>query len=353
MSEALLSVRDLVVEFDTPRGPVRAVDGVSFELAEGERLGVVGESGSGKSVLSRTVMGLTTMRNAKVGGEVVLNGQSVLDLSERRRRALWGREVAMVFQDPLSALHPIAPIGDQVVEAVRREPGVDRKAARARAIELLELVGIPRAEDRMKARAGELSGGMRQRVMIAMAMACRPQLLIADEPTTALDVTVQARVLKLFDELCDEFGIGLILVSHDLRVVGSHTDHVAVMYAGRMVEIGTAAAVFDRPMMRYSRALMDALPKRDPAGHELPKPIPGTPPNLLSPPPGCPFSPRCAFAEDDCREARPELSPVADQPGHCYACLHPAGPVAFGAAPAAVPYAGIPDIRNSSAGEAR
>jgi peptide/nickel transport system ATP-binding protein len=351
MSEPLLSVRDLVVEFETPRGPVRAVDGVSFELAEGERLGVVGESGSGKSVLSRTVMGLTTMRNAKVGGEVVLNGQSVLDLSERRRRALWGREVAMVFQDPLSALHPITPIGDQVIEAVRREPGVDRKAARARAIELLELVGIPRAEDRMKARAGELSGGMRQRVMIAMAMACRPQLLIADEPTTALDVTVQARVLKLFDELCDEFGIGLILVSHDLRVVGSHTDHVAVMYAGRMVEIGTAAAVFDRPMMRYSRALMDALPKRDPAGHELPKPIPGTPPNLLSPPPGCPFSPRCAFAQDDCRETRPELSSVADQPGHSYACLHPAGPVAA-AAPAAVPYAGIPDIRNSSTGEA-
>jgi peptide/nickel transport system ATP-binding protein len=330
MSGSLLSVRDLVVEFDTPRGPVRAVDGVSFELAEGERLGVVGESGSGKSVLSRTVMGLTTMRNAKVGGEVVLNGQSVLGLSERRRRALWGREVAMVFQDPLSALHPITPIGDQVVEAVRREPGVDRKAARARAIELLELVGIPRAEDRMKARAGELSGGMRQRVMIAMAMACRPKLLIADEPTTALDVTVQARVLKLFDELCDEFGIGLILVSHDLRVVGSHTDHVAVMYAGRMVEIGTAAAVFDRPMMRHSRALTDALPKRDPAGHELPKPIPGTPPNLLSPPPGCPFLPRCAFAEDDCRETRPELSPVVDQPGHSYACLHPAGPVAAG-----------------------
>jgi peptide/nickel transport system ATP-binding protein len=326
MSESLLSVRDLVVEFDTPRGPVRAVDGVSFELAEGERLGVVGESGSGKSVLSRTVMGLTTMRNAKVSGEVVLNDQSVLDLSERRRRALWGREVAMVFQDPLSALHPITPIGDQVVEAVRREPGVDRKGARARAIELLELVGIPRAESRMRARAGELSGGMRQRVMIAMAMACRPKLLIADEPTTALDVTVQARVLKLFDELCDEFGIGLILVSHDLRVVGSHTDHVAVMYAGRLVEIGTAVAVFDRPMMRYSRALMDALPKRDPAGHELPKPIPGTPPNLLAPPPGCPFSPRCAFAQDDCHETRPGLSPVADQPGHSYACLHPAGP---------------------------
>jgi peptide/nickel transport system ATP-binding protein len=331
MSEALLSVRDLTVEFDTPRGTVRAVDGVSFELALGERLGVVGESGSGKSVLSRTVMGLTTMRNARVGGEVVLNGQPVLELSERRRRALWGREVAMVFQDPLSALHPITPIGDQVVEAVRRDPEVGKQAARTRAVELLEMVGIPRAGERMKARAGELSGGMRQRVMIAMAMACRPKLLIADEPTTALDVTVQARVLKLFDELCDEFGIGLILVSHDLRVVGSHTDHVAVMYAGRLVEIGSAAAVFERPMMRYSRALMDALPKRDPAGHELPKPIPGTPPNLLAPPPGCPFSPRCAFAEDDCHKTRPELAPVADQPGHSFACLHPAGPVAVGA----------------------
>jgi len=331
MSEALLSVRDLTVEFDTPRGTVRAVDGVSFELAQGERLGVVGESGSGKSVLSRTVMGLTTMRNAKVGGAVELNGQPILELPERKRRALWGREVAMVFQDPLGALHPITPIGDQVVEAVRRDPEVGKGAARSRAIELLEMVGIPRAESRMKARAGELSGGMRQRVMIAMAMACRPKLLIADEPTTALDVTVQARVLKLFDELCDEFGIGLILVSHDLRVVGSHTDHVAVMYAGRLVEIGTAAAVFERPMMRYSRALMDALPKRDPAGHELPKPIPGTPPNLLAPPPGCPFSPRCAFAEDDCHKTRPELAPVADQPGHSFACLHPAGPVAVGA----------------------
>jgi peptide/nickel transport system ATP-binding protein len=255
----------------------------------------------------------------------------MLELGERRRRALWGREVAMVFQDPLSALHPIAPIGDQVVEAVRRDPEVGRSVARARAVELLELVGIPRAGERMKARAGELSGGMRQRVMIAMAMACRPQLLIADEPTTALDVTVQARVLKLFDELCDEFGIGLILVSHDLRVVGSHTDHVGVMYAGRLVEIGTAAAVFERPMMRYSRALMDAIPKRDPSGHELPAPIPGMPPNLLAPPPGCPFSPRCAHAQEDCRGTRPELAPVADQPGHSYACLHPAGPVAVGA----------------------
>jgi peptide/nickel transport system ATP-binding protein len=331
MSESLLSVRDLVVEFDTPRGPVRAVDHVSFELAQGERQGVVGESGSGKSVLSRTVMGLTGGRGAKVSGEVVLNGQRVLELSERRRRALWGREVAMVFQDPLSALHPIATIGDQVIEAVRRDPEVGRSAARARAIELLEMVGIPRAADRIKARAGELSGGMRQRVMIAMAMACKPQLLIADEPTTALDVTVQARVLKLFDELCEKFGIGLILVSHDLRVVGSHTDNVAVMYAGRLVEIGAAAEVFERPMMRYSRALMDAIPKRDPSGHELPEPIPGTPPNLLAPPPGCPFSPRCAFAEDDCREARPELVAIPDQPGHSYACLHPASPVGVGA----------------------
>ena len=343
MSDALLSVRDLVVEFDTPRGPVRPVDGVSFELAEGERLGVVGESGSGKSVLSRTVMGLTETRGAKVSGEVVLNGQRVLELSERRRRALWGRQVAMVFQDPLGALHPITPIGDQLVEAVRREPGLDRKASRARAVELLELVGIPRAADRMAARAGELSGGMRQRVMIAMAMACRPKLLIADEPTTALDVTVQARVLALFDELCDEFGIGLILVSHDLRVVGSHTDHVAVMYAGRLVEIGAATQVFERPMMRYSRALMDAIPKRDPAGHELPLPIPGTPPNLLAPAPGCPFSPRCAFAQDDCRETRPELSPVADQPGHSYACLHPVTSLS------AVPSADLSGKRNSYA----
>jgi len=323
MTDSLLSIRDLVVEFPTPAGTVRAVDHVSLDLRQGERLGIVGESGSGKSVLARTAMGLTRTRAARVSGEVVLAGHRVLDLGERRRRALWGREVAMVFQDPLSALHPITPVGEQIAEAVRRDPTVSRKRAAARAVELLETVGIPLAARRVHARAHELSGGMRQRVAIAMAIASRPKLIIADEPTTALDVTVQARILDLFDELCREFGIGLIMVSHDLGVVGQHTDQVAVMYAGRIAERGPVADVFTRPGMRYTSALMAAIPRRDTTGQSLPRPIPGLPPNLLDPPPGCRFEPRCGYASARCREEQPPLLPMTGAATHEYACWHP------------------------------
>ncbi|WP_062347141.1 ABC transporter ATP-binding protein [Herbidospora yilanensis] len=317
----LLSIRDLVVEFPTPAGVVRAVDHVSLELGFGERLGVVGESGSGKSVLARTAMGLTRKGPARISGEVVIDGRSILGLSERGRRALWGREVAMVFQDPLSALHPITPIGAQIAEAVRRDPSVKKEQAAKRAVELLEIVGIPQAARRAKSRAHELSGGMRQRVAIAMAVAGRPKLLFADEPTTALDVTVQARILDLFDELCREFGIGIVMVSHDLGVVGRHTDHVAVMYAGRIAERGPVKAVFARPSMRYTSALMAAIPSHRAERQTLPKPIPGSPPNLLAPPPGCRFAPRCAFATDRCGTEQPTLTELSG--GHEYACWHP------------------------------
>ena len=323
MTPPVLAVTDLAVEFSTPAGALRAVDGVSLMLQPGERLGIVGESGSGKSVLSRTMMGLTKGRNARITGEVLLCGRSVLDLSERRRRELWGREVAMVFQDPLGSLHPITPIGAQIAEAVRRDPTVSRKEARERAVQLLDRVGIPMPARRAHARAEELSGGMRQRVMTAMAIACKPKVLIADEPTTALDVTVQSKILALFDELCAEYDIAMILVSHDLRVVRSHTDRVAVMYAGKLVEHGPVQSVFRDPMMRYTRALMDAMPKARPNSQELPRPIPGAPPSLIDPPPGCRFAPRCGHADETCHRWPPGLREVEGGIEHAYACWHP------------------------------
>ncbi|MFI0367060.1 ABC transporter ATP-binding protein [Actinomadura sp. 1N219] len=319
----VLTIRDLVVEFPTPAGPVRAVDGVSLRVGHGERVGIVGESGSGKSVLSRTALGLTRPREARISGEVLIDGRPVLSLPERGRRAIWGRVAAMVFQDPLSSLHPITPIGEQVAEAVRRVPGVGRREAARRAVELLDLVGIPRAAERAGSRAHELSGGMRQRVMIAIAMAGRPKLLFADEPTTALDVTVQARILELFDELCREFSIGLVMVSHDLGVIGRHTDRVAVMYAGRVVETGAVRDVFARPAMRYTRALMDAIPRWGGDRQVLPRPIGGLPPNLLDPPPGCRFAPRCAAALDECAADAPALADLPGDDGHRFACWNP------------------------------
>jgi peptide/nickel transport system ATP-binding protein len=321
---ALLSIRGLVVEFSTVAGPVRAVDGVSLELRHGERLGVVGESGSGKTVLTRSAMGLLGPRDARISGEVEFDGRPVLTMSPRERRAIWGREVAMVFQDPLSSLHPITPIGAQVAEAVRRDPSVDTAAAARRAIELLDMVGIPQAERRSAARAHELSGGMRQRVMIAIAMACRPKLLFADEPTTALDVTVQARILDLFDELCREFSIGLVMVSHDLGVVAHHSDSVAVMYAGRIVERGPVRDVLRSPAMRYTEALLEAIPRMEDGRQVLPRPIGGLPPNLLSPPAGCRFAPRCRHASLRCTATQPALVGLNDAPAHEFACWHPA-----------------------------
>ena len=326
-SDALLVVSDLVVALPTPAGPVTVVDGVSFTLDPGRRLGIVGESGSGKSVLGRSVMGLTSGRSTTVTGRVVIAGQSVLDLSPRRRRALWGRTVAMVFQDPLSALHPMIPVGEQVAEAVRRIPATGRQTARNRAVELLDMVGIARAGVQSRRLAHEFSGGMRQRVAIAMAVAGNPRLLIADEPTTALDVTVQSRILALFDELCTRLEIGLVMISHDLAVVSAHTDDVAVMYGGRLVETGPAQELFRSPRMRYTEALLDAIPRLPAATAVLPRPIPGHPPSPADRGAGCTFVARCAHASDRCGSELPPLEPAGTtRRDHAFACWHPVPP---------------------------
>ncbi|TDE11167.1 ABC transporter ATP-binding protein [Jiangella asiatica] len=319
----LLSVENLKVRFATPEGLVTAVDGVDLQLGHGERLGIVGESGSGKSVLIRTIMGLYRPGDASIEGDVVFDGRRVLTMTPRERRRIWGSEIGMIFQDPMNSLHPITPVGAQIAEALRLHRGMTRKEAAERAVELLDLVKIADPRRRSRQRAHELSGGMRQRVMIAMAMACEPKLLLADEPTTALDVTVQARILELFDSLCGEFGIGLILVSHDLGVVGRHTDRVAVMYAGQVGETGSVRQVLERPTMRYTGALLDAAPRWGRDHQVLPTPIGGQPPNLLTLGPGCHFAPRCPGATDRCREARPALVAVPGQPEHRAACWHP------------------------------
>ncbi|WP_436700756.1 ABC transporter ATP-binding protein [Nocardioides sp. BYT-33-1] len=321
--EPLLRVRDLVVEFRTAAGPLRAVDGVSLDVARGERLGIVGESGSGKSVLSRTAMGLLGRKDARITGEITFRGRDLLALGERERRELWGREIAMVFQDPLSSLHPITPVGEQIVETLRRDPAMDKARARARAVELLDMVGIPQAERRFRSRPHELSGGMRQRVMIAIAVANSPSLLFADEPTTALDVTVQARILELFDQLCRELSIGLVMVSHDLGVVAHHTDSVAVMYAGRIAEQGRVDDVLRTPRMRYTSALLAAIPRIEHGRRALPRPIGGLPPDLVDPPPGCRFAPRCPAAVAACADQVPALEPAAGVPDHRFACWNP------------------------------
>jgi peptide/nickel transport system ATP-binding protein len=322
-SSALLKARDLTVTFHTPDGPVRAVDRLDLDLAPGERLGLVGESGSGKSVLVRTLMGLYRRREAETSGTVRFNGTDILALSERRRRSIWGRDIAMIFQDPMNSLHPIIPVGDQIAEVLMVHRDMPKAQARVRAVELLDRVGMVQAPQRARSRAHELSGGMRQRVMIAMAMACEPKLLLADEPTTALDVTVQARILTLFDSLCAEFGIGLVLVSHDLEVVSRHTDRIAVMYAGQLVETGPVTDVYRRPSMRYTEALIAATPRWHRDCQVLPRPIPGQAPNLLDPMTGCRFAPRCAAATEQCTEAAPPFEPVEPGSEHRRACWHP------------------------------
>ncbi|WP_166354484.1 ABC transporter ATP-binding protein [Phytoactinopolyspora limicola] len=319
----LLSVENLRVRFTTPDGVVTAVDGVDLRLGQGERLGIVGESGSGKSVLIRTIMGLLRPGEADIDGQVIFDGRPVLAMKARERRRIWGSEIGMIFQDPMNSLHPITPVGAQIAEVLRLHRGMSAKAAHERAVELLDLVKIAEPGRRSRQRAHELSGGMRQRVMVAMAMACEPKLLLADEPTTALDVTVQARILELFDTLCDQFGIGLILVSHDLGVVGRHTDRVAVMYAGQIGETGPAHQVLGNPTMRYTRALMDAVPRWGLDQQILPTPIGGQPPNLLALEPGCHFAPRCVAATEQCHTHRPALLAVPDEPDHYAACWHP------------------------------
>lgn len=320
--EKLLVVKDLTTTFATPGGPLPAVGGISFDLNTNETLGIVGESGSGKTVLSRTIMGLQPRTHVTVTGSVLFNGHQVVGASESEKRKYWGTEVAMVFQDPMTSLNPVMRIGKQIDEALRVRLGMSREAAKARAIELLELVGIPSPERRYSAYPGQLSGGMRQRVVIAIALACSPKLLMADEPTTGLDVTIQAQILNLLDELKERLHMSVILVTHDLGVVATRTSRIIVMYAGRVVEMGDTREVFANHRMPYTRALLESSPKVTNPSHTRLVAIPGRPPNLMKLSDGCSFAPRCDYATERCHQERPELQ-AAGAPGHFFACWNP------------------------------
>ncbi|OII70677.1 ABC transporter ATP-binding protein [Streptomyces sp. CC77] len=323
----LLSVRDLTVSFPTRQGPVRAVDGLGFDVPQGRTLGIVGESGSGKSVTSLAVMGLHT--GAEVTGSVALGGRELVGLPEKELNRLRGRRMAMVFQDPLSSLHPYYTVGEQIAEHHRVHFRSRRAAARERAVEALAEVGIPEPRRRAGEYPHQFSGGMRQRVMIAMALACEPELLIADEPTTALDVTVQAQILELLARIQEERGLAVIMITHDLGVVARVAHDVLVMYGGRAVEQAPADALFAAPAHPYTRALLDSLPRLDDADDEPLRAIPGSPPSLLDPSPGCAFAPRCprlaTLPEDAPRARCTALRPVLSGPaGHPAACHFPA-----------------------------
>ena len=313
----LLRVDDLTVRFGTEDGAVNAVRGVSYTLAEREVLGIVGESGSGKSVASLAVMGLLP-RSAQITGKILLRGEDVVTMPEAQRRSLRGRKVAMIFQDPMTALNPVYSVGDQLAEAVRSHEVVSRKAALVRATEMLDLVGIPRPQERLRNYPHEFSGGMRQRVMIAMAVINSPDIIIADEPTTALDVTVQAQILEKLIEVKDAVGAAIVLITHDLGVVAGMANRVLVMYAGRAVEQGTTEQVFRSPRMPYTAGLLGSIPGLDAAAHRL-RPIPGAPPSLINLPRGCPFSPRCPLERDRCVTEEPGLL-ATEQRAHTAAC---------------------------------
>ncbi len=328
-AEALLEVRGLRTEFRTDAGTVTALHGVDFSVAPGETLALVGESGSGKSVTSFSIMGLLPKPAGRIaGGEIRFRTHDggVVDLAradDAQLRTLRGRELAMIFQEPMTSLNPVLPVGEQIADAVRLHLGVDRKAALARALEMLELVEIPAAKQRLREYPHQMSGGMRQRVMIALALSCEPRLLIADEPTTALDVTIQAQILVLMRKLQHEFGMGILFITHNLGVVAETAQRVAVMYAGRIVETGSVREVFKAPRHPYTRGLMDCLPAnalRDQAGH--PQRLNAIPGQVAAPnrqPPGCAFAPRCAYAEARCNAAVPALETVAE--GHATRCL--------------------------------
>jgi peptide/nickel transport system ATP-binding protein len=320
---ALLEIRDLHVSFATRDGIVHAVDGVSLSVDRGRTLGVVGESGSGKSVTALTVMGLTRLPNATIEGHVLLDGVDLLALTGDELRRVRGKRVAMIFQDPLSSLHPLYKIGWQIEEAIRAHERVSEKAARARALEALTEVGIPSPGDRLSSYPHELSGGMRQRVMIAMALVLDPEILIADEPTTALDVTVQAQILGLMRALQAEHGTAVVLITHDLGVIAETADEVAVMYAGRVAELGALVGVLDAPEHPYTWGLLQSLPSADASRDQPLHPIEGTPPSLIAVPSGCPFHPRCPYVMAACPREEPALLPT--RPGHTVAC-HLAAP---------------------------
>jgi peptide/nickel transport system ATP-binding protein len=323
---AFLDVRDLRVEFPTEDGLVRAVDGVSFTVQRGQTVAIVGESGSGKSVTSQAIMGLHNRKSANISGQVILDGQDLIAATDEEVRALRGQKMAMIFQDPLSSLHPFYTVGKQLVEAVRVHQDVNKQAARQQAIAMLERVGIPNPDRRVDDYPHQLSGGMRQRVMIAMALLNGPSLLIADEPTTALDVTVQAQILQLLKDLQSEFNTAIILITHDLGVVADVADEVVVMYGGRLVEHGSVDDIFHRPEMPYTLGLLASMPRLDRGRSARLDPIPGLPPSLIRLPKGCVFRPRCTLHDrvpgGRCDTDRPDLE--SSGPGHEVRCHLPA-----------------------------
>ena len=318
---ALLEIQDLRVSFQTRDGVVHAVDGVSLAVDRGRTLGLVGESGSGKSVTALTVMGLTKHPNASIDGKILFDGGDLLQISPAELRRIRGKRVAMIFQDPLSSLHPLRKIGWQIEEAINAHEDVSGQVARRRALEALKEVGIPSASDRLDSYPHELSGGMRQRVMIAIALVLDPEILIADEPTTALDVTVQAQILDLIRVLQDERGTGVVLITHDLGVVAETADEVAVMYAGRIAERGPLESVLEAPEHPYTWGLLQSLPRLDAPRTERLHPISGQPPSLIRVPSGCAFHPRCPYAFGICPQVVPPL--LVSQPGHEVACHLP------------------------------
>jgi oligopeptide transport system ATP-binding protein len=317
---AMLEVNNLKTHFKTADGVVKAVDGISFSLEPGENLGIVGESGSGKSVTALSIMGLNPKPPAEYPeGEILFEGENLLEASDSRMQKIRGNDIAMIFQDPMTSLNPVFTVGNQIREAIRIHQNVSKDEARQRTVQVLKDVGIPRPEERVKDYPHQFSGGMRQRAMIAMGLACNPKVLIADEPTTALDVTIQAQILDLMVGLQERYGTAIIMITHDLGVVAQIADKVMVMYAGRAVEKGATDGVFYDPLMPYSWALLRSLPRLDTAGEVRLLPIEGQPPSLIFLPKGCNFSPRCPFVKDECHEIDPDLD--EKKPGHSAACI--------------------------------
>jgi len=326
MSEKVVDVRNLKTSFYTHLGEVQAVRGVSFSVEKGEVLGIVGESGSGKSVTSMSVMKLVSYPGEIKAGEIIFKGEDLVKKKDKEMLSIRGDKISMIFQDPMTSLNPVYTIGDQIMEAITRHQGLDKKAAREKAIEMLRLVGIPSPEDRIDNYPHEFSGGMRQRAMIGIALSCEPDLLIADEPTTALDVTIQAQIMELLKDLKDKIDTSIILITHDLGVVADTCDKIMVMYGGLAMERGTAQEIFYDPKHPYTMGLLKSIPRMDLNETGRLVPIPGTPPDLISPPEGCPFSARCPYSMKICKIEMPEYTKFNE--GHEAACwlLHEDAP---------------------------
>lgn len=315
---AILEIKDLQIAFKTYGGEVQAVRGLNLTLDEGETLAIVGESGCGKSVTAQSIMRLLPKTTTKItSGEIYFKGQDLLKLSDKKMRKIQGNDISMIFQDPMTSLNPTLSVGSQLTEGIRKHASITAQNARKKALEMLEVVGISNGEERLKQYPHEFSGGMRQRLMIAMALICDPDILIADEPTTALDVTIQAQILALFKEIQQRTGVAIILITHDLGVVAQLADRVHVMYAGKIVETSNRRELFYQSEHPYTKGLLQSIPRLDDARGEL-LPIAGTPPDLFAPPPGCPFSPRCQYAMDVCRDHMPAETSVS--PSHTAAC---------------------------------